>query len=112
MTETDIQRRILAACNGPAFADVTKLVRVQSGNVPLAHGFLRCAPPGTPDLLGCLDGGTMLAVEVKSPDGKPTPDQEAFLETLRDSGACVVVASSVADVRRGIDEWRERNAAT
>lgn len=47
--------------------------------------------PGLPDILGCLLGGQMLAVEVKTGKGRPTPAQAACHAALRDAGAVVLV---------------------
>ncbi len=41
---------------------------------------------GVSDLLGCLPGGKMLAIEVKRPGGKPTLDQIAVIDDVRRRG--------------------------
>lgn len=56
---------------------------------------------GMPDFYGILPGGRWWAIEVKSPDAKPRKDQSAqreILAFLRERGALVIVATSVADV--------------
>lgn len=78
--------------------------RMQSGAGKLVRGkgasqFLRFGWPGASDIVGQLKGtGQFLAVECKRPSGTTTPEQEAFLARVRDSGGVAVVARSVDDV--------------
>lgn len=54
---------------------------------------------GCPDILGQLpNGGRLLAIEVKSPSGKVTDDQAAFIERAGSNGALAFVARNVDDV--------------
>ena len=53
---------------------------------------------GAPDIMGVLDNGQMLAIEVKTSKGKLSPEQVQFLENLRQRGALVIVARSLGDV--------------
>jgi hypothetical protein len=55
---------------------------------------------GSADILGCLPGGRFLAVEVKAPDGRLSPEQRDFLENIRDLGGLSMMV-------RG---WRELDA--
>lgn len=68
--------------------------RNNSGNVPVGNRLVRLAPPGTPDILGVLPGGRMLAVEVKTATGKLRPSQRAWAEAARGLGAAVLLARS------------------
>ena len=53
--------------------------------------------PGIADILGCYRG-RMLAIELKSPTGKATPDQERFLQNVRDNGGIAFVARTIDTV--------------
>lgn len=59
---------------------------------------------GTSDILACWPGGLFMAVEAKMPGNKPTPEQERFLEHIREIGGLAVVAYSVDDVENAIRE--------
>jgi hypothetical protein len=59
-----------------------------------------------PDISGCLPGGRMLAVEVKTATGGFQPGQEEMLERLRRQGALVIVARSIDDVKRALETGR------
>ena len=63
---------------------------------------------GMADIIGCApktDGvhvvlvGRFFAIEVKSADGKPTPEQTAFLAAVVRAGGIAFVAKSVRDVQ-------------
>jgi hypothetical protein len=45
-----------------------------------------------------------MAVEVKAPDGRLSPEQREFLETVRDLGGLAVVAKSFQDIDRALRE--------
>jgi VRR-NUC domain len=69
--------------------------------IPVPGGrdrFLRFGFPGCPDIIGQLIDGRLLAVEVKSPTGRPTTEQTAFLKRVADNGGVAVLAKSVDDV--------------
>jgi hypothetical protein len=67
------------------------------------HRFVQFAFPGCSDVLGQLVSGHFLAVEVKRPSTKPTPDQAAFLALVAQHGGLAVVARSVDDIARALD---------
>ncbi len=48
---------------------------------------------------GTCQIGRMLAVEVKSAEGKPTPEQTAFLAAVVRAGGIAFIAKSVRDVQ-------------
>ena len=64
---------------------------------------------GMADIIGCVprytqpfDGGfagRFLAIEVKSAEGKPTPEQVAFLAAVVRAGGLAFMARSVKDVQ-------------
>lgn len=64
--------------------------------------------PGVADILGILDSrfgcsGVFLAVEVKSPKGRLSLHQEAFLKEIKDRGGLAIVARSVEDVQEALN---------
>lgn len=71
--------------------------KLQYGNSG-ASQFIRFGFKGCPDILGQMPGGRLLCIEVKSPSGKVTDEQAAFLERAGHHGALAFVARSVADV--------------
>ena len=110
MSERDTQTSILLELShGP-----TRLLRVNAGVawqgsvlqhnrdlLVLAHPrAVRLAAPGVSDLIGWTAGGRFVAVEVKAPRGRATPEQLAFLELVQRSGG-------VAGIARSVDEaWK------
>lgn len=61
--------------------------------IPLAAG-----EKGISDILGCTPQGKFLAIEVKQPKGRPTPDQLAFIERVNTLGGIGFIAYSLDDV--------------
>jgi hypothetical protein len=53
---------------------------------------------GISDIIGLTPAGVFIAVEVKQPKNKPTPDQDAFLERVRVKGGIAIVAHSVDEL--------------
>ena len=69
--------------------------------IPVANGrdrFLRFGFPGCPDILGQLTDGRLLAIEVKSPTGRPSEAQSAFLALVATHGGVAVLARSLDDL--------------
>ena len=106
MSEQQTQQQIrLALSRGPV-----RLWRNNTGTLPDRQGrpvtFGLCK--GSSDLIGLRSitigpehvGQTMAvfaAVEVKSPTGRPTPDQQAFIDTVQALGGLAGIARSVDD---------------
>lgn len=96
--ETDIVRSILDglhACGVMAW-------RVNTGAMAGSHNgksrFVRFGPRGQADIQGVLDpSGRFLALEVKRPGGKATPDQLDWLQRVRDAGGVAQVVTSWAE---------------
>jgi hypothetical protein len=65
--------------------------------------FIRYAFPGCADLLGQLRDGRFLAVEVKTPTGRLSGTQQAFLATVSRHGGVALVARSLEDLRQQLD---------
>jgi Holliday junction resolvase len=62
---------------------------------------------GRPDLLVVVPPyGRALAVEVKSPGGRLTPKQQVMLEQIKAAGGVTVVAYSLDDVQKALEEAR------
>ena len=53
---------------------------------------------GSADILGCLPDGRFLAIEVKAPHGRLSPEQSAFLEKVRGMGGVAVTAHSFREL--------------
>lgn len=53
---------------------------------------------GVPDIIGTMQGGRMLLIEVKTARGVVSPEQEVFLERHAASGALAFVARSSREV--------------
>jgi hypothetical protein len=74
--------------------------RVNQQGVPLHDGTGRYRPgptKGVSDILAIYKG-RFIAIEVKRPGQKPTPQQEAFLEAVNEAGGLAFVATSIEDV--------------
>lgn len=57
--------------------------------------------PGVADIIGCYKG-RMIAIELKAPNGKATPDQERFLQNVNDAGGIGFIAKSLDEVIDGL----------
>lgn len=68
---------------------------------------IKLAPPGTPDILGVLPGGSgrMFGLEVKTATGKQSVAQIAWQKRAEESGVRYRVVRSVAEALAAIDEW-------
>jgi penicillin-binding protein-related factor A (putative recombinase) len=63
---------------------------------------IRNAEAGTADIIGCYQG-RYFAIEAKIKPNKPTPDQERFLESVREAGGLALVAYGLDDIDRAFD---------
>jgi len=112
MSEANIQNQILAAIGSRADC---RLFRNHVGRVQDAHGrwhtFGLC--PGSADLIGWRAvtitpehvGQTLavfLSIEVKTPTGKPRPEQLRWLKAVQAHGGIGMVARSVAEAEAGL----------
>lgn len=101
-TEAQIVRAVLDYC----FARGVFVWRNNSGAAKTERGgFVRFGSAGSPDILGCLPGGRLLAIECKTETGKLSQDQEQFLGHLRALGAVVVVARGINDIEACLREF-------
>lgn len=94
--EADIQRAILnylQMC--PA---VAKAWRNNAGKIKTADDRLvSLSPAGTSDIIGFLNDGRFLAVEVKAGTNTATTLQKEFIDAVNDAGGLGFVAWSVDD---------------
>ncbi len=96
MTETDLQRDILAYLKARGIT----AWRANSGYVKKN---VKLSPEGTPDIIGYLLDGRFLGIEVKLP-GKPLrPSQAAWLKSAESSGCAVAVVHSVEECNKAIE---------
>lgn len=109
MSEQAIQQRIRLACSRGR----VRLWRNNTGRLRDERGqlvtFGLC--PGSADLIGYrsvtvtpdMVGQTLAqfaAVEVKTPTGRPTPEQTAFLDHITAAGGLAGIARSVEEARQ------------
>lgn len=106
--ETALQRQIMVALSevgctvwrsntGQAYAG--RVVHSSGGIVTLANAspitFGLCV--GASDIIGIMPDGRFLAIEVKTPRGRTTPEQDRFLFHIQLMGGVAGVARSVDD---------------
>ena len=72
-----------------------------SGAMKIADRWIHFGKKGSSDILGCLPGGRFLAVEVKTPGGRLSPEQRDFLEMIKGLGGLSMV----------VRDWRELDTA-
>ena len=99
-SEADIQKMILRLCR--IHPKVCWIARMNSGVMTAGPAdnqrYIRMGFKGCSDLLGMLKGGRLLAIEVKSKNGRVSPDQQAFLDKVNSGSGLGIVARSVVDV--------------
>lgn len=59
---------------------------------------------GSSDVLGIAPGGAFLAVEVKTPKGRVTQEQENFIVAVNDAGGIGFVARSAVEALQKLQE--------
>jgi hypothetical protein len=60
---------------------------------------------GSSDLIGCLNG-RFIALEVKTPTGRASPQQRQWLDLVRRHGGFAAIVRSVEDARGAIARAR------
>jgi hypothetical protein len=80
--------------------------RNNQGVIPTGRGTYRrfAGLRGVSDILGVLDKGRFLAVEVKSLKGKTSPEQTAFLARVTSLGGVACVVRSVEELEKDLQE--------
>jgi hypothetical protein len=59
---------------------------------------------GVSDILGIVEGGRLLAVECKAPQGKVSPDQQWFIDTVQALGGLAGVVRCISDLEKLLAE--------
>lgn len=95
ITETEVQNQIIDwLCLKQIFN-----WRQNTMGVYMGDGKFRKAPAtGVSDILGILKNGRFLAIEVKRPGGKATPEQLEFIENINSNGGLAFVADNLDKV--------------
>jgi hypothetical protein len=95
MREQDIQRLIMLALSEAGCLIFRNNVGVlkNAAGIPIRFGLA----VGSSDLIGIAPGGRFLAVEIKTPTGKATPEQLRFIEAVRSRGGIAGIARSPAE---------------
>ena len=100
MLEQDIQKQILNWLRWkgiPCYKHQNAGIRKPDGSYIPTH------TRGVSDIIGCLPKtGRFLAIEVKRPGGKPTPEQQQFIDTINAAGGLAFVARTIEEVERNI----------
>ena len=95
-TETDIQNLIRLALSERgiiSWRNNTGALKDKDGRL-IRYGMC----PGSSDIIGIMPDGRFLAIEVKKPGKKPTPEQLNFIEAIRRHGGIAGVAHGVEDL--------------
>ena len=104
--EAAILASVLQALN--FYPSVVFAHRFNSGAYAVGEGkarrFVRFGFQGCPDILGMLKGGSLLAIECKSPAGKLTDHQERFLDMVNAAGGLGFVCRSVSDLKQHLGQ--------
>ena len=105
--ESDILRSILHFCT--IHPVVVFVRRMNVGAHQTNDGrYVRFGFKGCSDLVGMLRDGRFLAIEVKGPRGKPTPEQIDFLAMVRTGGGVAFIARSIGDCKVILDSMLRR----
>lgn len=102
MKESDIMRACMLALSEAGCLIWRQNVGTlkNAAGIPIKFGL--CV--GSSDLIGIAPGGRFLAVEIKTPTGKATPEQLRFIEAVRARGGIAGIARSpeeALDLLRG-----------
>jgi hypothetical protein len=99
------ENRVKAEClkylklrNIKAWSNPCGAVQIRPGK------FMSFGLKGSSDILGVIPGGRFLAVEVKAPDGRVSPEQREFLADIKNMGGLAIVAKSFQDIDNALRE--------
>ena len=91
-------------------AHVAWVERQNSGAFKTPDGqFVRFGWRGCSDVIGQLRDGRLLAVEVKSPTGHLSTEQQQFLDMVNRAGGVGFVAKSLVDVQLALGRINQEN---
>jgi hypothetical protein len=104
--ESDVQRAVISYVRRrPEIAFAGRIntiaMRTETGRPIWSHTIGK----GVSDIIGMFRSGHWLALECKRPGGKPTPEQEQFIELVRSAGGCGAIVTSVDEAHMAIDYW-------
>lgn len=105
-TETDIQNRIRLAASKIGVRLFRNNVGVLQDKKGQHVRYGLCV--GSADLIGYTNTGTFVAIEVKRPGKKPTPEQENFIAQVKKAGGIAGVAHSETEAIELIAEFYSR----
>lgn len=71
---------------------------------PKGGGFIPLGKPGVSDILGILPNGRFLAIEVKTPTGKLSDKQSAFIFDINKQGGLAFMAVTIEDVQKHLKD--------
>lgn len=97
-SETEISRQIQSALRSLRHI----VIRVHSGSLRAGSHWAKMAEKGTPDLLVLTTTGYAVMLEVKTPDGKLSPEQEHWHAEATAMGHRVAVVRSVRDALEAV----------
>lgn len=83
--------------------------RMNSGAALIGARFVRFGFKGCPDVLGQMNDGRLLGVEVKAHAGRLRPEQAVFLERIRGAGGVAFVARDCRDVLQALKNNRRKS---
>ena len=98
------ESEVLRQCMAYLYARRIFCWRNNTGAAKTEDGrFVRFGLPGASDIIGILPGGKLIAVECKRTSGKVSPQQQAFLDRVEREGGVAVIATSVEDIIRRLE---------
>ncbi|HDY68762.1 MAG TPA: VRR-NUC domain-containing protein [Candidatus Scalindua sp.] len=77
---------------------VPKFWRQNTGAMKIEDRFIKFGETGTSDILGYMNDGKILAIEVKRPGENPTPEQLKFLRGIHKANGIAIIARRIEDV--------------
>ncbi len=75
-----------------------------TGAVKIGDRFLRFGMKGSPDILGIIDGGIFIGIEVKTGNAHQTAEQKFFEAMVLRRGGVYVLARCVEDVETALQK--------
>lgn len=99
LSEKDIETMILDFLNKRGiFAWKNHTVGIWDAEKNIFRQLGKFSIKGSSDILGVLNGGRLLAIEVKSERGRVTKEQLAFIKKINSLGGLAFIARSIEDV--------------
>jgi len=106
VTEKEIENQILGyLVNRGIFCWKNDTVGVFDRNIGEYRKQSAYHRKGIPDILSCLPGGRMLAIEVKTPTGRVSKEQEFIISRINELGGIAFVARNIEDVEKNLLQY-------